>query len=172
MMCDLCGKKKATVHLTEIVDGQMTELHLCENCAREKSAQMEQQFGLADLLAGLADFGKPVKNVEKTKVQCSNCGLTYEEFRKLGRLGCSQCYVSFHDNLAGLLKRIHGSIQHLGKKPVNFKAPTPVAPSPAGDEKDLGSLKAKLQKAIETENFEEAARLRDLIRSLEKGEGK
>ncbi len=58
MMCDICGKKKATVHLTEIVDEQMSEMHLCEECARQKSVQMEQQFGLADLLAGLADFGK------------------------------------------------------------------------------------------------------------------
>jgi len=59
MVCDLCKKSQATVHLTEIVDDQMSEMHLCEECARKKSVQMEQQFGLADLLAGLADFGKP-----------------------------------------------------------------------------------------------------------------
>ena len=62
MLCDICSKKKATVHLTEIVDEQMSEMHLCETCAREKSMQMEQQFGLADLLAGLSDFGKQVTN--------------------------------------------------------------------------------------------------------------
>ena len=73
MQCDICGKKKATVHLTEIVDEQMSEMHLCEECAREKSVQMEQQFGLADLLAGLSDFGKQVKNVPKVNIKCSNC---------------------------------------------------------------------------------------------------
>ena len=65
MMCDICGKKKATVHLTEIVDEQMSEMHLCEECARQKSVQMEQQFGLADLLAGLGGFGKPMRGAEK-----------------------------------------------------------------------------------------------------------
>ena len=95
MQCDVCGKKKATVHLTEIVDEQMTEMHLCESCAREKSVQMEQQFGLADLLAGLADFGAQVKDIEKVKIKCAGCGLTYEDFRKFGRLGCSECYASF-----------------------------------------------------------------------------
>jgi len=94
MQCDICAKKKATVHLTEIIDEQMSEMHLCEECAREKSVQMEQQFGLADLLAGLADFGKNPQGAEKTKLQCSNCETTYEDFRKFGRLGCSECYVA------------------------------------------------------------------------------
>ena len=89
MQCDLCTKKKATVHLTEIVDEQMSEMHLCEDCAREKSVQMEQQFGLADLLAGLTDFGKQIKESDKIKLQCPNCGMSYDDFRKFGRLGCS-----------------------------------------------------------------------------------
>lgn len=84
MQCNICTKKKATVHLTEIVDGQVTELHLCEECAREKSVQMEQQFGLADLLAGLADFGKQVKDVDKVKLDCPNCGVSYDDFKKFG----------------------------------------------------------------------------------------
>ena len=82
MQCDICSKKKATVHLTEIVDDQMSEMHLCEECARQKSVQMEQQFGLADLLAGLADFGKPTKEEASESVKCSNCGMSYDDFRK------------------------------------------------------------------------------------------
>jgi len=162
MHCDICGKKKATVHLTEIVDEQMSELHLCEDCAREKSVQMEQQFGLADLLAGLTDFGKQVKDVEKVKLKCPNCGLTYDEFRKSGRLGCSQCYRSFQEYLVTLLKKIHGSSQHLGKAPVNI-------PQSVKTKIDsLQELRSQLLKAIQNENFEEAARLRDQIRELEK----
>ena len=116
MLCDNCGKITATVHLTEIVDSQMTELHLCEECARKKSAEMEQQFGLSDLLAGMADFEKPVKEAEgSVSVKCSNCGLTYADFKKMGRLGCAECYTSFKKLLAPLLKRIHGSNQHIGK---------------------------------------------------------
>jgi len=166
MQCDICSKKKATVHLTEIVDEQMTELHLCEDCAREKSAQMEQQFGLADLLAGLTDFSKPTttKAGEKIELTCANCGLTYENFRKLGRLGCSECYVSFHDQLAVLLKKIHGSGQHLGTKPTHTAAKAAKTVKGEG----LADLKVRLLKAIQAERFEEAALLRDKIRSFEK----
>jgi protein arginine kinase activator len=117
MVCDICGKNQATVHLTEIVDEQMTELHLCEQCAKEKSVEMEQQFGLADLLAGLTDIGKQIEDVGQVKVQCPNCCLTYDEFRKNGRLGCSECYSAFRQHLSSLLKKIHGSNQHTGKIP-------------------------------------------------------
>ncbi len=162
MQCDVCGKKKATVHLTEIVDEQMSEMHLCEDCAREKSVQMEQQFGLADLLAGLADFGKQVKDVESVKVKCSVCGLSYEDFRKVGRLGCSECYSSFRDQLSTLLKKIHGSSRHLGKQPIKMSAPI----REKGDQ--LADLRNQLQEAIRLENFEKAAALRDKIHEFEK----
>ena len=166
MQCDVCGNKKATVHLTEIVDEQMTELHLCEDCARQKSVQMEQQFGLADLLAGLADFGQQVKNVEKIKLQGSNCSMTHDDFRKFGRLGCRECYNAFREQLTVLLKKIHGSNQHLGKAP--SKLPQPIKKKID----QLQELKRQLQRAIEAESFEEAAALRDKIRGLEKkGEG-
>lgn len=173
MQCDICGNKKATVHLTEIVDEQMSELHLCEDCAREKSVQMEQQFGLADLLAGLTDFGKQTKDVEKVKLKCPNCELSYDDFRKLGRLGCSECYATFREYLGVLLKKIHGSNEHLGKRPAKFIADAPKAAKGAAastDSEELQRLKEKLQKAIHTENFEEAAHLRDKIHELEKKE--
>ena len=162
MICDVCAKKKATVHLTEIVDEQMSELHLCEDCARQKSVQMEQQFGLADLLAGLSDFGKQVKDYEKTKLLCGTCGLNYNDFKKLGRLGCSECYPSFKDNLSTLLKKIHGSNRHLGKTPLTRSKSTKQKMETMID------LKERLQSAIAREDFEQAAELRDKIHSLEK----
>lgn len=162
MLCDICGKNQATVHLTEIVDDQMNELHLCEDCARQKSAQMEQQFGLSDLLAGLTDFGKTgKKESEVIDVKCPNCGLTYADFRKIGRLGCSECYVAFKKYLAPLLKRIHGSSQHIGKEPVKTGKAAKKKP-------DIQELRQSLQKAIGDEEFEEAARIRDQIKQLEK----
>ncbi len=162
MQCDICAKKKATVHLTEIVDEQMSEMHLCEDCAREKNVQMEQQFGLADLLAGLADFGKQAKDVEKIKTKCANCGLGYEDFRKFGRLGCSECYNSFKEHLGILLRKIHGSNSHLGKSPLKSQVPL------IKNKKDsLDDLKEQLQQAIRAENFEKAAQLRDKIHELE-----
>ncbi|MFA5411530.1 MAG: UvrB/UvrC motif-containing protein [Candidatus Omnitrophota bacterium] len=161
MLCDICGKNQATVHLTEIVDEQMTELHLCEDCARQKSAQMESQFGLSDLLAGLAEFEKPEKDLEAASLKCPSCKLTYADFKKIGRLGCGSCYTAFKKYLGPLLKRIHGSSQHLGKTPVRV----------AGGLKkkiDAQDLRYKLQQAIEREAFEEAAKLRDQIKELEK----
>jgi protein arginine kinase activator len=163
MLCDVCSKNPATVHLTEIIDEQMTELHLCEECAHKKSAAMEQQFGLSDLLAGMADFEKPSPEKEAVTVKCPNCGLSYADFRKIGRLGCGECYRTFNKYLAPLLKRIHGATQHIGKVP--FKA----GKTPGKKEKvtDIAALKEKLQRAIQAEAFEEAARLRDQIRDLE-----
>lgn len=167
MLCDICKKNQATVHLTEIVDEQMNELHLCEQCAKQKSVQMEQQFGLADLLAGLTDLGKQTKEdvSQQVALRCPGCGLTYEDFRKVGRLGCSKCYVTFKKYLSSLLKKIHGSNQHVGK--------TPLKSSRVVKEKsELLDLREKLQHAVQVEEFEEAAKIRDKIRDLEKNRGK
>jgi protein arginine kinase activator len=172
MVCDICGKKKATVHLTEIVDEQMSEMHLCEECARQKSAQMEQQFGLADLLAGLADTAKPpaANSGEKSALKCSRCGLLYEDFRKFGRLGCGECYNSFREHLTGLLRKIHGSNKYLGKTPAQFEGQQASGPSGVAllPTDDLSDLRKQLHTAIAAEDFEKAAMIRDKIRNLEK----
>lgn len=162
MLCDVCGKNPATVHLTEIIDEQMTELHLCEECARNKSAQMEQQFGLADLLAGLAEFGKVPEDKEgAADIKCPNCGLNFKDFKKIGRLGCSQCYSTFKKYLGPLLRRIHGSSVHLGKAPQKFA-------EAVHKRTEVQDLREKLQRAIEEEMFEEAARIRDEIKEMER----
>lgn len=167
MTCNVCGKNQATVHLTEIIDDQITELHLCEECAQKKGAQMESHFGLSNLLAGLADTGSQftTKSKLEAKLKCRKCGLTYEDFKKIGRLGCGECYTVFRDALLPLLKRIHGSSQNVGK------APTKKVVKMVKSKNELQELKERLQKAIQNEQFEEAARLRDKIRELEKKSG-
>jgi len=176
MTCDICGKKKATVHLTEIVDEQMSEMHLCEECARQKSTQMEQQFGLADLLAGLSDTSKAPasKEGEKNTLKCPRCGLAYEDFRKFGRLGCGECYTSFKEHLTGLLRKIHGSNQYLGKTPSGYQQ-NQMAALPEGTiallpSENLSGLKQQLHAAIAAEDFEKAAQIRDKIRNMEKNQ--
>jgi len=165
MLCNICSKNQATVHLTEIIDEKMTELHLCEDCAQKKSTQMESHFGLADLLAGLADLGTQFNKTSKEiKVKCSRCGLTYEDFKRIGRLGCGECYSTFKDSLLPLLKRIHGSTQHYGKSPKKM----PKIGKIVRTRNELQDLRDKLQKVIQLEQFEEAAKLRDKIRELEK----
>lgn len=171
MLCDLCGKKQATVHLTEIIDDQMNELHLCEACAKEKGAQMEKHFGLSDLLASLADIGTPPQLQAEEKIRCPNCGMTYQDFKSQGQLGCAQCYKAFKKQLLPLLKRIHGSAQYFGKIPAMVTSiGEKVQPGKAkviSIMQQIQELKTKLQSAIQQEEFEEAARLRDKIKELE-----
>jgi protein arginine kinase activator len=164
MLCELCKQSQATVHLTEIVNDQMTELHLCEACANQKGAQVESHFGLADLLSGLADFSKTQEPEEVTAKACPTCGMTYEDFRKVGRLGCADCYTTFKRSLGTLLKRIHGAPIHVGKSPTRLIKPAKMAKT------ELAELKRRLERAIEKEEFEEAAQLRDQIRRAEQHE--
>lgn len=162
MLCDICGKNEATVHFTEIINDQMTKLHLCEECAKRKGEEMEEHFGLADLLAGLADLDTSVQTVDDKKLKCPSCGLTYSDFKKIGKLGCGQCYDTFKVYLVPLLKRIHSSDVHIGKSPRKKEKPA------RRKKVDIEELKKRLKQIIELEEFEEAARLRDEIKKYEK----
>ena len=171
MFCEVCKKKEATVHLTEIINDKVTKLNLCEGCAKSKGTEMEEHFGLSDLLAGLADFGTGRAADKETKLKCLKCGMSYMDFKKTGRLGCGHCYSAFEENLMPLIKRIHGAVKHCGKeappKAGGVKAPKP-AVSKVKSEPGLEDLKARLHRAVKLEEFEEAAILRDKIRRLEK----
>ena len=178
MLCDECGKNKATVHLTEIVNDLITKLNLCESCAKQKGAEAEQHFGIADLLSALSDAdqpqvaaaggsgGVPATGVSSSKNKCAKCGLSYEDFKRIGRLGCAECYKTFKTSLAPLLKRIHGSNQHLGKSPTAQAMDELKTHSKR--QQELEQAKQELQKAVRGEEFEEAAALRDKIKFLEK----
>ena len=175
MMCDECGKNKATVHLTEIVNDVVTKLNLCEVCAKQKGAEAEQHFGIADLLSALTDVDAPhpaaqtspaAGVVAGSKNKCTHCGLAYEDFKRVGRLGCGECYKAFKTSLQPLLKRIHGSTQHVGKSPTSEALDEVKVNSKRTQE--LDQVKIELQKAIKSEEFEVAAALRDKIKFLEK----
>ncbi len=170
LLCDECGKNKATVHLTEIVNDLITKLNLCEGCAKTKGAEAEQHFGIADLLSALSDVDAPAPHAapgaQPSKNKCPHCGLTYDDFKRVGRLGCGECYKVFRTSLTPLLKRIHGSNQHLGK------SPTPQAMDEFKTnhkrQQELELAKIDLLKAVKNEEFEVAAGLRDKIKFLEK----
>ena len=173
MLCDECGKNKATVHLTEIVNDLITKLNLCESCAKQKGAEAEQHFGIADLLSALSDVEQPAAPavpgapaLPAAKNKCARCGLTYEDFKRVGRLGCGECYKAFRTSLTPLLKRIHGSNQHIGKSP-SAQAMDELKTNNKRQE-ELEQAKSELQKAVRGEEFEEAAALRDKIKFLEK----
>ncbi len=163
MVCDNCGSGDAVVHLTQIVNNEMTTFHLCEKCAAEKGLETAPEavnFPLTDFLAQIGEGG-PASPEVPADVRCSFCGLSFQDFRETGRLGGPHCYTSFEPHLRGLLRRIHGGTQHMGKV---YLPPDPTA---SEMEKRLEALRRKLQRAVETEDFERAARLRDEIRTLE-----
>jgi protein arginine kinase activator len=160
MSCDNCGQNEAIIHLTQIVDNQMSTFHLCESCAAEKGLQPGTNVGNFPLTDFLAQVNQ--STVDTTVVgPCPYCGLKLEEFKKTGRLGCSQCYVSFEQNLRGLLRRLHGGTQHVGKVYL------PPDPTLAEQQERLAGLRRKLSRAVESEDFERAAQIRDMIRTLE-----
>ena len=160
MLCDICGKKEATVHLTEIINDKVTKLHICEQCAKEKGAEMEEHFGLNDLLAGLTDLGSGIETDLVGAATCPSCGFTYADFKKVGRLGCSECYEVFKKQLEPLLKRIHGANRHIGKVPLRVG-------KTVQDTQTIHQMKLQLNKAIQAEEFEKAAAIRDKLRELE-----
>ena len=158
MVCDICKKAEATVHLTQIVDGKMLKVDLCESCAKEKGVQEAAGFSLADLLVGLG-AAEEIK-VESPGAQCPVCGFTQADFKKTGRLGCSACWETFEAGLASLLKAMHKGDHHVGKVPA--KAMHTLALSAKVQE-----LSEELEKAVREEKYEDAAQIRDQIRELE-----
>lgn len=162
MVCDNCGSGDAVIHLTQIVNNEMTTCHLCEKCAAAKgleTGEASANFPLTDFLAQMGETGNVPSPASGTA--CSFCGLTFSSFRETGRLGCPHCYASFEGHLRNLLRRIHGGTQHVGKV---YLPPDPTATE---REKRLEGLKRKLQRAVDSEDFERAAELRDQIRNLE-----
>ncbi|HOW88461.1 MAG TPA: UvrB/UvrC motif-containing protein [Candidatus Omnitrophota bacterium] len=161
MICNICGTKEATIHLTEIVNGKMAEVHICESCAEEKGTEFKTYFNFGDLLAGAADAeGVSGGTGKKITLVCKDCGMNYEDFAKNGRLGCAGCYAAFQKPLAALIKQVQRSNYHVGKKPSRI-------PKGTRNIHDLRQLQEQLRKSIQTEAFEEAARLRDEIKQAE-----
>lgn len=164
MPCDHCGERPAVIHLTQIVNNQVTKQHLCEICAEAKGIQTEQaadQLPLAEFLATLGGIGEALPSRPNEQGACVACGATLDDFRESGRLGCPVCYTTFEESLRTLLRRIHGASRHIGR---GYVSPDAAPPPP---EERLVALRAELKRAIEAENFERAAELRDRLRAAE-----
>lgn len=171
MLCDRCHKRDAKILYTEIINGVKKEQHLCEECATDyTSFQMEKPLLNSDLTLGdllstlLGGYSDDEKRKAIRSITCSNCGTTYDEFLRMGRFGCYKCYKSFDTDgrLARTLKGIQGAENHTGKRPTGYVAES--ADQNIKDFTEIEKLTMKLQEAIEKEEFEEAARLRDLIK--------
>jgi protein arginine kinase activator len=159
MLCDICKKNVATVHLTQMVEGKTKKVDLCEACSKEKGVDDPTGFSLADLLLGLGAAQEIEQASAGGEIKCPHCGFTQADFKKAGRLGCSECYKVFAEGLESLLKTMHKGTKHVGKVPQVFRQTQDMADK-------LKGLKKKLEKAIANEDFETAATLRDEVKAL------
>ncbi len=162
MLCQDCGKKEATVHLTQIINNEKITLNLCDACAEKRGFHSPLQgasFPLAEFLSGIIDKGLLKESAKLKGKRCPRCGIAFSDFGKAGRLGCGNCYKIFRDQLRDLLRKIHGSDLHRGKIPPAYGD----VMKPIREEK---RLEDELKKAIESENFEMAAQIRDKIQAL------
>lgn len=180
MLCERCKERPATFFLTRIVNGEKTELHLCQQCATETGqlgVVLEPQFTFTSFLAGLLnnELGFAPAQQSPSTPQCRHCGLTYDDFRQVGQFACSHCYDEFEPYLESLFRRVQGGTEHLGKRPGQPSGertrprpaePTPTPEKPSGQSR-LGQLREELSAAIAREEYERAAQLRDEIHRLE-----
>jgi protein arginine kinase activator len=161
MLCENCKKNEASIHLTQIQNNEMTTRHLCESCA-ESMGLSSGPAASAPLADFIAQMGKSI--AAETVAQagtCPSCGQTLADFKRSGRLGCARCYHTFDVSLRGLLRKLHGGTQHSGKVYL------PPDPSETDRTARVVSLRRSLSRAVEAEDFERAAALRDQIRKLE-----
>lgn len=154
MKCDLCDKE-AVVHLTQVVNGEKKEVHLCEEHAIAQGIDINSPISITDILMGLSGSQKDISS--ELSLACPRCGMARDEFRKTGRLGCPDCYKTFMAELTMAIKAMHHSGQHIGKIPAREGFQTKV-------KSKIARLQKELESAVAREDFEKAARLRDQIK--------
>jgi len=158
VLCQRCKKQQATIHLTEILNNEKRERHLCEDCAREEGVAIKAQINLQDILSGMLEAHESAGR--DANLRCPDCGITYAEFRSQGRLGCPHDYEVFAESLQEVFEKVHGADEHVGKLPQR-------AGADSRGQRKLMQLRRQLREAVEAEQYEEAARLRDLIHEKE-----
>ena len=165
MMCEDCGIRPAKFHLTTIINGDRVERNLCPVCMAKHQKQLpgidfSNLAGILNSILGSNDEEEQARQeAEYEGYTCEQCGMTYQEFQKCGMLGCAACYQAFKTPLTALLQRVHGNTQHAGRVPGGAHSGTSIR-------MNIDRLKEKLQRAIQDEEYEQAAHLRDTIRAL------
>lgn len=167
MKCDFCDNK-ATVFFTQLADGQMKKVCLCDACAKERGVTDPTGFSLAEMLLGggaaaaapAGDAKTPATATAGAGRKCPTCGFTLDDLRRVRRFGCSDCYATFGEEVAQMIRGMHQGNTHAGKVPAGLMAQQVL-------HQRLGELRSRLDQAISSESYEEAAGIRDEIRKLE-----
>jgi len=160
MKCELCNDQEATIHLTQVVDGVVKKVHLCEKCAAQSGFDVQGPMSITDILLGMGgEVPEPLPAVKATERSCPRCHLRRVDFKKTGRLGCPACYDAFEDQLTPLLRVMHRQERHKGKIPEREK-------ERVQSTNELKALQEQLKQAIAEEKYEEAAHIRDRIQGV------
>jgi protein arginine kinase activator len=158
MLCECCQQHEATIHLTQMINGQTRELHFCEDCAEENGMNVQSVISIPEILFGMgtaeSDTSEEGKGGGKS---CSHCHMRGRDFKKNARLGCPRCYESFGAELAPMLAAMHKGPRHVGKVPESRR-------QSLEQEGRLVALRKALEAAVQAEHYEEAALLRDQLR--------
>lgn len=165
MLCEDCQEREATVHLTQITGDKKTVLNLCAKCAGKRGFHNPLKsvpFPLGDFLSSMVDKAYSGDPEAAKDLKCPGCGTDFKEFAKAGRLGCGKCYETFRTQIDDLLRKIHGANRHIGKLPLG----SPEKMEPLMEER---RLQEELRRAVESENFEQAAQIRDRLREISAG---
>jgi protein arginine kinase activator len=159
MKCEICGLRDAVIHIRQIQKSHSQELHICEECAQEKGflREEEAELSISNLLSGLIE-GKEATGEPETPEACPRCGTKAAEFRKRGKLGCPECFTTFQRDVRNMLSQMAGRTHHTGKVPRREAE----ASAPTGQ--DRQALETELREAIDREDYETAAVLRDRLR--------
>lgn len=168
MLCQMCGQHPATTHIKTIVNGKLTQAHLCADCAKKQgygNLFADWGSGFGSLLSGFMGSAAPARQVTR----CPGCGASFEDITRSGKIGCAECYHTFRGQLLPIIQRIHGTAQHKGKAPGSsaLRVTDTNNKIVAVEETPLEEKKRLLKQAIETQDFERAAVLRDEIKELE-----
>mgnify|MGYP005852944337 CR=1 FL=1 len=171
MLCQNCQKRIANVHFTQIINNKKIDMYLCEKCASEKGqvgfiSALAVPFNISSFLSGLmggagANAAQFAPHVPDNFV-CDKCGMSFEEFQSTGKIGCGKCYEIYGERLKPILRRLHGGTEHVGKMPARVSKDIRIS-------KEVNKLKEMLNKAIQDEEYEKAAEIRDRIKAMESG---
>lgn len=164
MLCQSCQKKQANTHIKSIVNGELTEIMLCSDCAEKMGYGnvFSHMFDIGSLMSGF--MSEPTTSALAAEKRCPMCGSTFSSISKSGKVGCAKCYEVFYDRLLPSIKRIHGNTVHTGKR-----AASPAEENASTSIDRINLLKEQLKTAVDNQEFEKAAELRDAIKQLEQG---
>ena len=173
MLCEHCNKREANVKYTQIINGEKRQMLLCSSCAKEMgidNLSFDMDVNLSNFFGDLlGEYEKEAfpSLIGTNELKCSNCQMTYDEFQRNGKMGCSHCYEAFSDKIDPLLKRLHGSTKYVGRKSKSNIEDVKTKDSQNGKLEEIEKLKEKIKELIKEENYEEAAKIRDKIKKLE-----